>query len=321
MEWRVEALVLVCVLSACAARQGPSGVAVEHDVTAADGGEEVVAESSNEEQDTRTFIVGNDDGLREVGLDGRLVRTISDTPASHPRLLASGELLFLNPRSLELRRLDLGTGEETTIATVPRHPECGDSLDVSIDIQSAADFVVDEGSGSVCLRLMDRNANMADYGIVLRLDLEEGTLHESVWLPSTCNDGDTDEDLFVCEDSAPPHHGGSPPQRAADLPEEYVEESRSPSGRWALISGEPVMGDYVWRTLFLRETSSGRLFPFNAGRWLEPIDPAAPLDAGDTVRAAGESTIRWLEGDLLQIDELLVIPGSRAIQLGGLPAH
>lgn len=277
------------------------------------------------------LIAANRAGVFEVTRDGRDVRQLSKTSAQQPRWVVPGRrLVFLTEDAAELRSLDLETAKEKTVARVRTRLDCPSGSvpagtpdpGVSLRLHDDDDFVV--GQGRACLRLMDRNANMADFILDVRVDLATGRAEEFI---PTARDN-----CKVARREAPPcerplRRGTDkvPPSEHAGPPDFFANEV-SPSGRWVLLHGNNEQGDYIYHQVVLYEIATRRTFPIfvrDAGDrpWPAPV-PADQLtvpDAlGDSVIA--ETPIYWLPGpdDRLVVDGYLIVPGVRIAFVGDL---
>lgn len=339
MSGRAAPLLLsTLTLAACRARPGDpaSGPAPAPPppVTMTAGAEAPAAASSpapgRAEASARTLIVGGEQGLREVGYDGTVVRVLSKTPASRPRALPGGkELLFYARAAGELHLVSRETGKERLVAALPRSfKTCGHLPDypaghafavAALDVQEDADFVLESGGRAACMRLQDRNANMVNVQIALRVDLGSGAVLHRVEIGGDCAKAPPTWEACPPPPYVPP--AGPPfPLASLGLGPPVTEESVAPGGRWSVLAVPAPSGDYIHRWLFLLDRQGKRVFPLAAGPFPSPLAPAA-LTASDggpsTVDAVGESAVRWLDGDALLVDDLLVVPGKQAVKLPG----
>jgi len=276
-----------------------------------------------------TLIVAGEKGLQEVGYDGTVLRTLSRTRARSPRLLEGGkDIVFYAPAAGEVRVLSRETGVERRITALPGsfaacRPEAGTVPRSSLSIQEDSDFVVDPASGAVCMTLMDRNANMADVAVHLRIDLAKGTVVHHVAIGGDCLPK-TREVGRCATPPETPRSGKSAPLALGSLgvPAATREESVSPSGHWSVVSLAPPEGegDYLHRWVFLADRSEKALYPIAEGRFPRALDAAkrATLDASaKTLDVVAETPVRWLDQDALLVGSLLVVPGRGGVELGG----
>ena len=295
-----------------------------------------------------TVIVAGESGIRVVAADGSALKTLRAGAARWPRRLPGGAgVLFLVPETWELRRIGLdGTGE----ALVARLPDplvtcpAADGEEAvtlratDLSVQSDEDFAVTAAGDAACLRLADRNANMADQTVELRVALATGALSLRVELPDGCG---PPSDAPVCAWPvppaivAPPAHpfdvvdgnlvrrsgGATTVVSALGGAQDFSVDARSPSGRWVAVSGLISEGDYIHRSLFLLDADGGMLRPVVAGAWPDPLPVGGLAALGEegpeTADVVGESTIAWVGDDLLRVDALLVVPEKGGVQIDG----
>ena len=273
------------------------------------------AASVQEGQPRPTLIVASEGGIDEVTLEGTTTRKLSRTPASRPRRLPpTGDVLFVVPNSLELRRLSPDTGKEEVIARLPRGEACRPLQPLSV--QEDTDFVIDMKRNVACLSLMDRNMNMVSLQVNARVNLTTHEVKSAVVidLSHTCKEDPKAHAIFDCS-REPSFNPPAPAPPGLVLPAGFHVESRSPSERWLVLGGEVTEGDYIHRKLLLLDSETHRVYPIVEGPWPRPIAPGA---AFDTVDVVSESTIRWIQRlDVLLVDRLLVKPGERTVRLAG----
>ena len=125
---------------------------------------------------------------------------------------------------------------------------------------------------------------------------------------------------------------GSSPKDDKGVPEyawdkdNFGLEKRSPSGRWAVLSGNIKSGDYIYRQIVLLDQKTGAFYAVNKGdacsQKLHPGDfTIAPEMEEATISIAGEARLAWVGGrDLLIVGQLLVVPGKRGYAFEGMPA-
>lgn len=193
----------------------------------------------------------------------------------------------------------------------------------------------------MCIQLQDRNDNMMDIGVTYEVELATGAIKQTIRhsacpgskdMSAGCHvtlaTGAADKPAakpFDITDGALVDHG----KVGAKLsPADYHEDSISPSGKWAVIGGNMSEGDYIHRDLFLLDRDSGKLYPLpeTTATWPAPLAAADLAKLGDwsekTTGAVGETAIVWLgNGDTLNIDHALIVPGSRIVQLAGALAR
>jgi hypothetical protein len=275
------------------------------------------APSAQEGPPGPTLIVAGEGGIDEITLEGKTTRKLSRTPASRPRWLhPTGDVLFVVPSKLELRRLSPATGKEEVIARLPRGEACRSLQPLSV--QEDMDFIIDMKRSVACLSLMDRNMNMMSLRLDARVNLTTHEVKSGVVtdLSHNCKEDPKAQAIFDCSRERffnPP--APAPPPAGLALPAGFHVESRSPSGRWLALGGEVIEGDYMHRKLLLLDSETRRVYPIVEGPWPRPLAPESP---SDTVDVVGESTIRWVQRvDALVVDMLLVKPGEQTVRLSG----
>lgn len=280
-----------------------------------------------------TLVVAGDPGVREVRFDGSVVRVLSRTPAWRPRLTPDGKEIFFYAREAgEIRRVARQGGAESRVAALPRQfKTCGKLPDhptghvfsvKDLGIHEDRDFVLDVPARAACLTLQDRNANMANVRIRVRVELATGGVSHRVEIGGDC--AKPPASFPAC--AAPPaDRGGAPgapfPVASLGLPDTVREETVSPSGRWSVLAQPSDEGDYIHRALFLLDRQKKLVYPLVAGAFPKPLAPAQIKRLADahegTVDATGETAVWWLEADTIVVGGLLVTPERGGVQLDG----
>ena len=301
------------------------------------------------------LITGGANGLELWAPDGSAHRVLSPGPALHPQRIADDAVLALSAEAgnlhlgAQLVRISLRDGARRRLAQLPAfacaNATAEDMRILGLDVQSADDIVVDTRGRAVCLTLMDRNSNMANLQVQVRIDLDSGQVQrwltigeEDCTAPPGVTTGDP-SDAEWCEPRQRPAPTEAPatfafdfdadtgtvqqlsPQPAvrARLRGEYMRELASPSGRWLVLGGDLQEGDYIHRSLILCDREDGALYPVleEPGTWPAPLKAAGrsgvvKLPADGMADVVGESDIRWLvAGDgseLLIVDTLVLLP-------------
>jgi hypothetical protein len=278
------------------------------------------------------LIAARETGMFEITRDGADVRRVSATPAQRPRWLVPGRrLVFLSGDMKQLLSLELPAGKERAIAQLPiAFPACppgGTGPSFPLQLHSDDDFIVEPARA--CIRLMDRNLNMASYYLELRVDLATGRTESYAHAieafcklprrePPSC-----DHDLRTFHSHAGPReHAG---------PAGFWAHSLSPTGRWAVLLGNREEGDHIFEQIALYEIATKRSFPIPTMRHPPSTGWPAPLTAEQLAlgaeqlgqildSVAGETPIYWLDGpdDRLVVEEALIVPGVRIVPVGQL---
>lgn len=284
-----------------------------------------------------TLVVAGEGGVREVGLDGKTLRTISRERASHPRRMPDGKsLLYLVPSKAELRRMDLATGTSIKVAALPRsfrickqpQQDAEQILQFAeLDVHSARDFVLDKSGEAACLELMDRNINMASVIINLRVPLVGGgKVQRAISMPHNC----PGPKLPACEPAS--SAVAVPPAGAYDLEDgwlvagkkrvvklgkgDFHTDAVSPGGTWAVISGNIEQGDYIYRSAYLLSRRDGTIRTVGKRGVVLPNKQLRTMDA-PSESVVGETPIRWISDEVLLIGSKLVFPGKGLVELSG----
>lgn len=300
------------------------------------------------------LLIGNDDvGLVEYDLDGKRLATLAPGPASSPRVLADGRVVFLrDDPQLELWMHTPG-GETKRIAALPQRwkgetckaefgvPGEDESL---LAVQAPGDFRLDPAKQEACIRLQDSNDNMANFGVAVWVSLVDGTIRQAPTLDEEgeCAPGEVASYCFELalespSEPAPPGvfaYTYEPTTGSLSGPADSkvsicggegeagesecaTVEQRSASGRFELLSGQMDSGDYIYTEVFVLDRESGKLWAIASGddpRVFE-IKPA-DVYAGlhsDWLAIPGESDVRWLAKDRLWIDGLLIDPSTQTL--------
>jgi hypothetical protein len=292
------------------------------------------------------LIVAGNHGVKELGPDSKVVRTITRAGGHHPRFLGPDEIVMLDGASGEVtsvRRVSLVTGKIKLIARLPRLA-CRGRDNLALGLQSADDFGVTKDGAYACLALADRNENMADVAVSLRIDLRTGKvgLHQDLG-----HEKDRGEDRCQIREASGPELECSarrPESSKADIPgmNEIAgvsafepDGSEALSGSWIIVHGELEDADYIHRPLVLLDRRDGKAYPIRPGAWPKPLTHrelkriAKAATEGDpdkagTMIAVGETELRWVrlgDKDALIADGTLYIPGEHSVDLGGEVAY
>jgi hypothetical protein len=307
------------------------------------------------------LIVGSERGLEAWRRDGSGKRLISKGPALHPRWLDPSTVVVVraDDRNLakggRLEKISLADGKRTKVALLPpfkcaappdADPDAGAEPDDSLGLEDESDFEIDRAAQRASLTIMDRNINMADIILDIRVDLTTGSVER--WLsqggdehpcppPPGINAGKPPDKTRATPtpslSKTPPPPGATvrfafEQEAVVDVPAGrkailqvpgYGTESTSPTERWTVLGGDVEEGDYVHRSLVLLDRTNGDLFPIRprAGPWPGALPrpaavagkpaPKLKLPVPKTINVVGETEIRWL--GTTAASELLVIDG------------
>lgn len=298
-----------------------------------------------------TLLIADDEGLHEYDLAGTKRATLVTGPATMPRVLPDGRVVFLRDQGGLTLWLHAPGGKTKQVAALPQRfsseackLEPGTPDDDLLAVQAPGDFRLDPDASEVCLRLQDRNDNMASVGVALWVSLVDGAIRQETFLDldGSCVSGDDPGHCIGLALERKP-----PPPSPASFPFAYASESgtltgpggvasrlclgegndtcaaveaRSGSGRFELLSGKVEGEDYIYRELIVLDRQDGSL-------WVLSGDPPAALaitpdqvfaEHQGWLSATGESDLRWLAQDHLWIGGLLIDPATRKVlPIGG----
>ena len=254
--------------------------------------------------------------------------------------------------AIRIERISLVDGGRVLVATIPSF-SCKDRGPLAaLALQTELDFVVDAPKNAACLTLMDRNLNMRDVTLEVRVHLERGTVERWLDAASGCRQTKGVElgripDSLTCARRLAPSEPPAPfpfdfsgdtvirndvpgsRARVARL-RDYSANTYSPSGRWLVLDGDVEDGDYIHRRVVLLDRTTGEVFalPKADGAGPRRLDasqktspPSIPTPIENTFEAVGETTVRWLgtnEADeVLVLDDLVLRPQRRAFSVKG----
>ena len=96
-----------------------------------------------------------------------------------------------------------------------------------------------------------------------------------------------------------------------ETPPGFTYISLSPARRWALLGAREKRGEFGSRELYLWDGKA--IFPLRVGAWPQPVTEPGPGTLGEVMG----TELRWLPNDLLLVDNVLVVPGQRVVELPG----
>jgi hypothetical protein len=372
------ALVLIGLASCRSPARAPAPSSAPAPLPAADAAATTAAAPLVDPQAGAEIIVGSNRGLEAWRRDGSGKRMISKGAARYPRWLDQQSVIVLRPageddlaRGGRLERIAIADGKRSRLAKLAPFACAGDpggggddasavSDPLSLNLQDESDFVVDASGRFACLTLMDRNINMSNVTLFVRVDLQTGKNarwfdpgEESCRLPDDVKAGKPDPDA-ACSPRQPAREApsASAPLRFAFEDEQVIEqqpagghaararlpgysaEKASPSGRWVVLGGDLEEEDYVHRQLVLLDRSTGDVYPIRpkAGAWPASLKPAGrkprpqiATPVKNTAGVVGESDVRWLglssASEVLVVDTLIVRPGVASFDVHGAVAR
>ncbi len=325
----------------------------------------VAAPARDVKAGSNMLVIANDTGVHRYSTDGTKQRTLTPTPARWPRLLDNGDVLFLDPDKKNTRTLRVvdTAGKVRIIAKLPRGYSIKDCVFLEatradsggLAPQSGFDVVVDRKANTACLKLLDRNENMASLAIAVGVDLATGKVDK--WL---IMDGNKDCDVakrpaaglglrkgtknFACSGVA--ESRSKPPASTATYPFSFDEKRQtivgagrsvalgtsqdeafsaantSPSGRWIMLSGCTQGADYFHSLVLMFDRADGKLYPVAVGPWPAALDAKQVAAIGacetKTLAVVGETPTWWVgHKDDLVIGNTVVLPGVKAWKFDG----
>lgn len=136
------------------------------------------------------FVVGSDRGLEIWTVDGTVRRTVTRTPAPHPRWLNDTMVLVVEGVDLHgepgqpviLSKIDLKTGKTTLVAQA-RPIGCAKEVSefevpgVVLGLRQELDFVADPSRNRACVSLSDGPETLT---VFMAMDLATGAIHQIV---------------------------------------------------------------------------------------------------------------------------------------------
>lgn len=151
------------------------------------------------------LLVAGKKGLALMNLKGESKHIMNTTPAAWPRVLKGDpqRVVFIATEDSTLRILNLRTLEVETITKLPTTlgVECGWGVNKSYApakyIHADGDILYDPKRGEMCMELGDRNENMRNVGVRVRVLLKNhpkitsnrrGRIRHSLTLPGTCKE-------------------------------------------------------------------------------------------------------------------------------------
>jgi hypothetical protein len=344
--WLGAILGVVCVLVACG-RESPRGLPQRPSVSAAPLGRVVeppaAKQSSPKDRSSgaELLVMASEEGLFEIGRNGVPGRRLGlSKGASYPRFTADrGAVLFL-VNNEALHEYTFSTQSERKLAGPwPTTSQCGQSAGQPLAPKCDDDVDVDEDNRHVCLDLLDRNVNMANVLVSLRIDRETGKVERRVLIDADCKTI-SDQEMVHCQTATPKvptsatfpyawseaqHALTGPPERTWPVHEGFSLVHMSPDGRWGALRGNQEDHDYIhfnWLVLDLEQGSAFALPDSDTtrvGSWLAKVELSELRDpsrerlgprAGDYY---SEMPVRFVSANLLLADHLLIDLRARSI--------
>jgi hypothetical protein len=280
---RIHAALFLATLAACTSRTSPHPIGN----TSAPPGSlgETLERAKTQHGDV--LLVSADDGITAYTPDLVLVAKLTTSAGRYVHADPEHRALFYFVER-RLVRLDLATGQEHTVATLPalRHMCFGHGDDGAnpIDhIQRDDDVVVDVAHGFACLNVQDRNINMMSVSIAYRVALDTGAvIQKTTFTLDDCREpGEVEQSDGPCV--AGDQAGPSP---------------SSSSKRWELVRDPDLgeQGDYIYSATFVTDKQTSTTYAIRPDG-IAKLDYAAARAAGKapegTCLLPYEALVRW----------------------------
>jgi hypothetical protein len=295
-----------------------------------------------------TLLVAGNNGIREVDLAGKVMRTITKTVAREACLLPKREgVLFIGPDD-NLWTVMLANGFEKRVAKLPKTVKAceetferpkGQTFPIGwFHVELDGRFDVDKSGDMACLSLWNEGELL---GVDILVDLKTGKVTSNAmscnrkksielacrsthWFAFPPAPVDRTKHPYAISEEGDLVRWGPAAQttRIVTLGDgDFRESSASPSGTWVAITGNEMEGDFIHNEVFLLNRTDGRIWPIVE---TDPVplthEQMTDLAKHDvkTMDVVGDA-IHWIPGhDLLLIGRgYLVTPGKAAIPLQG----
>lgn len=304
--------------------------------------------------DELVLHLASERGIKEVTQELKPVRVVTKTGARWPRYVDGKKAILFFDSKMQLRRVELAPDapSERVVGKLPRtFKACKAFADVAagqiiktteLSVQDAGDFTVSRDSKHAYVTLQDRNINMVSVQIEFDVDLETGKVEHDMIFPECSKKKDEERPSAAATTPTPsePPPATKPPEPPPYSPTYDVDGGwvvkldasggkkkvsllgddfsiGTKSGRWAVVRGNTSEGDYIHSEAYLFDRTEGKIYALAKGK-ARRVTPKAIRDhAAQTADTVGESTIEWLSPTLLQVDQLLVVPGVGAKEMAG----
>jgi hypothetical protein len=276
--------ILIAALAACrsGASSRPITNAADPGTSPADALERAKAQHGD------VLLVSTDDGITAFTPDLAPIAKLTKTAGRYLRADPANRALYYFAER-RLVRLDLASGHERTVATLPelRHACFGgesNAVDPIAYIQSDEDVLVDVAHGFACLNVQDRNINMMSVSIGYRIALDTGAVvHTTTFTLDDCREpGEVEHTDGPCET-------GDGAARSGPL---------SASKRWELVRDPDLgeQGDYIYSATLVTDQQTRKTYAIKSDGLAE-LDYAAARAASKapegTCLLPYEAQVRW----------------------------
>ena len=257
------------------------------------------------------LLVARETGIAALTSDLVPVAELTKTAGRHLRTHLTGDarqLHYFAADRPDLIRLDLRTGTETVLATLPpvRHAcfDDGEPADPVAFIQEDTDLGLD--SGVLCMNIADQNANMMSAGFNYRVDLTTKKVERRMtFIGEECKQPRDREQKPLCQ----PHEvGPQAPHKSIEVPGSEEHGEPSSSGRYIVYRNTDLgdQGDYIYSVILLYDTTT-RTHHAVTPAGPRPVDLTKLKTSADlppeTCKIPGEARITWMpDRDVLIVE-------------------
>ncbi len=239
-------------------------------------------------QNGDVLLVSTEDGITAYTADLALLAKVTKSPGRYLHADPKNRALFFFV-DRRLVRLDLVSGQEKTVATVPELTHaCFGGGDQAVSplayIQRDEDIVIDVAHGFACLNVQDRNVNMMSVSIGYRIALDTGAVVQKT--------------TFTLDDCRAPGETqqADGPCQAGDLMSGPAPLSASK--RWELVRDADLgeQGDYIYSATLMTDKQTNTTYAISA-EGLAKLDYAAAqakhAAPEGTCLLPYEAVVRW----------------------------
>jgi len=277
-----------------------------------------------------SWILAGEQGVVEIDLTGKPLRTLSTTSARSPRWVGGRtKVAYLAGKDDvfdDLRIIDRSDGSDRRVAMLPADPPCPreayagtDEVPPMMSLTNEDELWIDRTGAHACIVYADHEA-----------DLRTATRYMSVRFADAHIDARVSGHSEVCplpdQDLPPACSSGRTPQEKVESPFPKREvESRSPSKRWLLVQAASELGDVLHRQFVLYDVDTKAIYPLprdKPGAWPKAMKLDLRKGEGDTLiegleDVGGSEAITWIGDHHLVIGRTLFVAGETIVELPG----
>src|SRR5665647_1021579 len=249
---RIHAAILIATLGAC--KTSTSSHPITNTAAPAASLAETLERARAHNGDV--LLVSAEDGITAYTPDLAVLAKLTKSPGRYLRADPRNRALFYFV-DRRLVRLDLASGQERTISTLPELIHTcfgseGHAVNPLDYIQRDEDIVIDVAHGFACLNVQDRNENMMSVSMKYRVALDTGAvIRKTTFTLDDCRaPGETQNADGPCE--------------ANDLIS--GPDRVSASKRWELVRDPDLgeMGDYIYSATFVMDKQTTTTYAIRA---------------------------------------------------------